>query len=220
LRKLFVSLVFVMVIANLAWAAGQNTPPPAAPAPAAPPARNGTSTAAQPAPAAAGVESRYLIGPGDALEISVWKDEALTKDVVVLPDGTISFPLIGLLKAEGKTVAQLKEEIEEKISQYVTEPVLNVEVKQVNSMLIFVIGRLNMMSTMSGRLILNANANVLQALAMTGGLNPFAKRNSIKIFRQEEGKTKIFPFHYDDVVEGKHLEENIQLKRYDVIVVP
>ena len=65
---------------------------------------------------------RYLIGPGDILTISVWKDEALTKDVVVLPDGVISFPLLGLLKAEGKTVAQLKAEIEEKISQYVTEP--------------------------------------------------------------------------------------------------
>ena len=73
---------------------------------------------------------------------------------------------------------------------------------------------------MSGRLVLNANANVLQALAMAGGLNPFAKRNSIKIFRQEGGKTRIFPFHYDDVVEGKRLEENIELKRYDVIVVP
>ena len=100
-----------------------------------------------------------------------------------------------------------------------TEPVLNVEVKQVNSMLVFVIGRLNM-SSVSGRLVLNANANVLQALAMAGGLNPFAKRNSIKVFRQEGGKTIIFPFHYDDVVEGKRLEENIELKRYDVIVVP
>jgi polysaccharide export outer membrane protein len=210
-RKLFTSLVFVMVIANLAWAAGRNAPTPAT---------KETSPAAQPAPAVVDVDSKYLIGAGDILAISVWKDEALTKDVVVLPDGTISFPLVGLLKAEGKTVAQLKAEIEERISQYVPEPVLSVEVKQVNSMLVFVIGRLNMLSTVSGRLLLNANANVLQALAMTGGLNPFAKRNSIKIFRQEGGKTRIFPFHYDDVVEGKHLEENIELQRYDIIVVP
>lgn len=214
MRKVFVSLVFMMVIANLAWAAGQNAPTPATSA------TNETSPAAQPASAVVGVDSTYLIGAGDVLSISVWKDEALTKDVIVLPDGVISFPLIGLLKAEGKTVAQLKAEIVEKLSQYVTEPVLNVEVKQVNSMLVFVIGRLNMLSTVSGRLVLNANANVLQALAMTGGLNPFAKRNSIKIFRQEGGKTRIFPFHYDDVVEGKRIEENIELKRYDVIVVP
>jgi polysaccharide export outer membrane protein len=209
LRKLLISLVFVMVIANLAWAAEQNAPAPAT---------NETPAAAQPAPAVAGVDSTYLIGPGDLITISVWKDDALTKDEVVLPDGVISFPLIGLLKAAGKTVPQLKAEIEEKISQYVTEPVLNVEVKQVNSMLVFVIGRLNL--TGSGRLVLNANANVLQALAMAGGLNTFAKRNSIKIFRQEHGKTITFPFHYDDVVEGKRLEENIELKRYDVIVVP
>ena len=194
-------MVFVMLIANLAWAEGQKTP------------------ATNEAPAVAGVDSTYLIGPGDILTISVWKDDALTKDVVVLPDGVISFPLIGLLKAGGKTVPQLRTEIEEKIAQYVTDPVLNVEVKQVNSMLIFVIGRLNM-SSVSGRLILNANANVLQALAMAGGLNTFAKRNSIKVFREERGKTIIFPFHYDDVVEGKRLEENIELKRYDVIVVP
>ncbi len=198
-----------MVIANLAWGAGQDTPTPPT---------SEKAPAAQPAPPVVSVDSTYLIGPGDILTISVWKDDALTKDVVVLPDGVISFPLLGLLKAEGKTVAQFKAEIEEKISQYVTEPVLNVEVKQVNSMIVFVIGRLNMSG--SGRLILNANANVLQALAMAGGLNTFAKRNSIKVFRQEGGKTTIFPFRYDDVVEGKHLEENIELKRYDVIVVP
>ncbi len=211
MRKLFVSLVFVMLVANLAWAAGKEASPAAA---------NQPSVAKNAAPAVAAVDSTYIIGPGDILSISVWKDDALTKDVTVLPDGVISFPLLGLLKAQGKTVAQLKSEIEEKISQYVTEPVLNVEVKQVNSMLIFVIGRLNTAGGMSGRLVLNANANVLQALAMAGGLNPFAKRNSIKIFRDEGGKTIIFPFHYDDVVEGKRLEENIELKRYDVIVVP
>jgi polysaccharide export outer membrane protein len=210
LKKLLVSLVFVMLIANLAWAAGEKSPAPAT---------NETSAATGARPAIAGVDSTYLIGPGDVLSISLWKDEALTKDVVVLPDGIISFPLIGLLKAGGKTVPQLWAEIEEKIAQYVTEPVLNVEVKQVNSMLIFVIGRLNMTSS-SGRLVLNANANVLQALAMAGGLNTFAKRNSIKIFREERGKTLMFLFHYDDVVEGKRLEENIELKRYDVIVVP
>ena len=210
MRKLFASLVFVMLMANFAWAAEQNAPVSAA---------DNTLAATDAAPAIADVDSTYIIGPGDVLSISVWKDDALTKDVVVLPDGIISFPLIGLLKAGGKTVPQLKAEIKEKISQYVSDPVLNVEVKQVNSMLVFVIGRLNM-SSVSGRLILNANANVLQALAMGGGLNTFAKRNSIKVFRQEGGKTLLFPFHYDDVVQGKRLEENIELKRYDVIVVP
>ncbi len=162
------------------------------------------------------VDSTYQIGIGDVLGISVWKDDALTKDVTVLPDGMISFPLLGLLKAAGKTVGQFKAEMEERISQYAPDPVLNLEVKQVNSMIIYVIGRVNS----PNRFILNTNVSVLQGLAMAGGLNPFAKRNSIKVFRTEGGATKTFPFHYDDVVEGKRLEENIEMERGDVIVVP
>ena len=85
-------------------------------------------------------------------------------------------------------------------------------------MIIYVIGRVN--SIASGRIVVNTTTNVLQALAIAGGLNPFAKRQSIKIFRTENGKTQTYRFHYDDVVEGKHLEENIELKRGDVVVVP
>jgi polysaccharide biosynthesis/export protein len=162
------------------------------------------------------VNSTYQIGIGDILGISVWKDEALTKEVVVLPDGVISFPLLGLLKAAGKTVGQFKAELEERISQYVPDPVLNIEVKQVNSMIVYVIGRVNN----PNRFVLNTNVSVLQALAMAGGLNPFAKRNSVKVFRNEGGATRTLPFQYDDVVEGRHLEQNVELKRGDVIVVP
>ena len=158
----------------------------------------------------------YLIGPGDVLDISVWKDEALTKSVVVLPDGKISFPLIGEVIASGKTVAQLKKEIQDKLVPFVPDTTLSLEVKQVNSMLIYVIGRVNS----PNRFILNVNVNVLQALAMAGGLNPFAKRGKIKVLRQEGDQTRIFNFQYDDVVDGKHLEQNITLQRGDVIVVP
>jgi len=160
----------------------------------------------------------YLIGPGDMIDISVWKDEALTKSVTVLPDGRISFPLIGEIQAAGRPLAEIKAEVEEKIKPYVPDPTVSVEVKQVNSMLVYVIGRVN--SLISGRYVLNANVNVLQALAMAGGLNPFAKRDKIRVLRQEGGKTVTFKFNYDDVVEGKHLEQNIVLKRGDVVVVP
>ena len=163
-------------------------------------------------------ESCYFIGPGDVIDISVWKDEALTKSVTVLPDGYISFPLIGEIQAAGRPLRQIKEEVEAKIQPYVPEPTVSVEVKQVNSMLVYVIGRVN--SLISGRYVLNANVNVLQALAMAGGLNPFAKRDKIRVLRQEGGKTVTFKFNYDDVVEGKHLEQNIVLKRGDVVVVP
>ena len=209
MRRYLISLLFVMVIAGQGWAAGQDTSPPAG---------SGAPPAASPAPVVVDVDSTYPIGPGDVIGISVWKDEALTKDVVVLPDGTISFPLLGLIKAAGKTVAQLKAELEEKISQYVPEPTLNVELRQVNSLVVYVIGRVNVPT--AGKLQLNTNIDVLQALAMAGGLNPFAKRDKIKIFRKEGEKTRTYAFNYDQVTEGKHLEQNIELKRGDIIVVP
>ncbi|QTA89990.1 polysaccharide biosynthesis/export family protein [Desulfonema magnum] len=159
----------------------------------------------------------YIIGSGDVLYISVWKNNDMTRLATVLPDGKVSFPLIGEILAAGKTAAQLKKELEARISpRFILEPVLSVEVQQVNSMLIYIIGKVNN----PGRFALNTNINVLQALSMAGGLNPFAKRNKIKIFREEGDQTKIFEFRYDDVSDGIHLEQNIRLKRADVIVVP
>jgi polysaccharide export outer membrane protein len=176
----------------------------------------------KPAAAAAGAETAvdfgpdYLLGPGDIIDIAVWKDETLTKSVVVLPDGKISFPLIGEIRAAGRTVPQLKQEITKKISPYAPDPIISIEVRQVNSMLVYVIGRVNT----PGRLSLNTNINVLQALTMAGGLNSFAKRDKIRIFRREGAKTTIFRFKYDDVTEGSDLEQNIVLQRGDIIVVP
>ncbi len=158
----------------------------------------------------------YLLGPGDVIDVGVWKDETLSKTLTVLPDGKISFPLIGEIRAAGRTVPQLKKEIEQKIVRFAPDPIVSIEVRQVNSMLIYVIGRVNT----PGRFSLNTNVNVLQALTMAGGVNAFAKRDKIKIFRQEAGKTKIYRFKYDEVTEGSELEQNIILQRGDVVVVP
>jgi len=172
---------------------------------------------AAPAPSS---QADYVVGPGDVLDISVWKEEALTKSLVVLPDGYIHFPLIGEIRAAGKTVEQIREEIKQKISVYAPDPVLSVEVRQVNSMIIFVLGRVNN----PGKFSVNAKTSVLQGIAMAGGLNPFAKRNDIKVIRQDGGrsadKTQTFAFRYDDVADGKNLEQNILLQRGDVILVP
>jgi polysaccharide biosynthesis/export protein len=169
---------------------------------------------------AAGEEERkagdYVIGQGDVLLISVWKDESLTREVVVLPDGTVSFPLIGTCIAEGRTVNELKKDISQKLNRFVPDPVLSVEVKSANSMYIYVIGRVNN----PGRFILNGNVNVLQALAIAGGLNPFAEKNKIKIIRTVDGVGTTLNFRYNDVSKGAHLEQNVILRRGDVIVVP
>src|SRR5208283_4924878 len=167
----------------------------------------GTVPALPSSPEMALDEGDYLIGPGDVLDISVWKDEALTRSCVVRPDGAISFPLIGDIQATGKTPSQLKAEMEGKLDRYVPGGTLSLEVKQVNSLIIYVIGKVNA----PGRFIMNANVDVLQALATAGGLNIYAKRGRIKIFRHEKNETKIFRFDYDEVVDGKHLEQNIRL---------
>ena len=171
---------------------------------------------AEPAPGRPAQGGDYVIGSGDQLGISVWRDEHLSRTVVVLPDGRISFPLVGELVAGGKTVAQLKQELEGKLTRFVSDAGVTVEVKQSNSMIVYIIGRVNA----PGRQAMSASTNVLQALAMAGGLNPFARKSEVKVFRQQGGKTSVFSFDYTDVAEGRHLETNIELQRGDVVIVP
>jgi polysaccharide biosynthesis/export protein len=133
-----------------------------------------------------------------------------------LADGKINIPLIGEVLAGGRTLKEVAKEVEARLSSFVPEPVLTLEVKQCNSLYVFVMGRVNN----PGRSNLVSTVNVLQALAMAGGPNPFAKRDQIKIFRTEGGKTTIISFDYDEVTAGQRLEENVELMRGDVIFVP
>jgi polysaccharide export outer membrane protein len=133
----------------------------------------------------------------------------------VLPDGTFSFPLVGRFPAAGKPVEELSAAVEEKLTRYIPEPDLSVIVQQVNSQVIYVIGKVNR----PGHIPLNRNVDVLQALAMAGGLNVFANEKDIRIFRKTEDRTMVIPFNYKAVTEENRLEENIFLQRGDVIVV-
>ena len=158
----------------------------------------------------------FLLGPEDVLEISVWKDETLTKQVVVRPDGKISFPLIGEIQAAGRTVEDLRKEIIEKLSEFISDPVVTVMVIGINSYKIYVIGKVNK----PGAYTVGRPVNVMQALSMAGGFSPFADLDNISILREQNGKQIRIKFNYKEVAKGKHLEENILLKRGDVIVVP
>ena len=158
----------------------------------------------------------YRIGPGDVLEISVWKDPSLTRQVVVLPDGRIDFPLVGHFVAMGRTTRELKTEMEAKLKRYIPDPILTVIVQQASSMRIYVIGKVNR----PGHFQLSGNLNVMQALAMAGGLNTFAKPNEIQIYREEGDHTVVYLFAYEKVSAGKKVDQNIVLHRGDVIVVP
>lgn len=157
----------------------------------------------------------YRIGCGDVLMISAWKEEALSRQASVLPDGNITFPLIGEIKAKGSTINELKKTMEEKLSVYMPGAILSVQVLQSNSMVIYVVGKVNA----PGQYPIHENVTVMQALTMARGVNPFADKDEIRIFRNVDGTEKIFYFNYTDMASGKNLEQNIRLERGDLIVV-
>lgn len=158
----------------------------------------------------------YPIGAEDVLEISVWKEEGLKKEVLVRPDGGISFPLAGDMQAAGKTASQLQKEITLRLEKFMSDPVVSVAVLKVASNKIYVIGRVNK----PGDYLAGRYVDVLQVLSMAGGLTPFAAENDIKVLRKENGKDIVFPFRYSQVKAGNNLEQNIVLKGGDVVVVP
>lgn len=160
--------------------------------------------------------SKFYLGPGDVLEISVWKDEALSRQVVVRPDGKISFPLIGDVVARGRTVSQLREAVEGKIKAFVPDAPVNVMVIQVGSPKVYVVGKV----AKPGLYIMGEPLRVMQVLAMAGGMTPFAKKNDIIIIRKDNGGQQVYPFNYSKVADGKDLGQNIRLEPGDTVVVP
>ncbi|MBW1722347.1 MAG: polysaccharide export protein [Deltaproteobacteria bacterium] len=158
----------------------------------------------------------YRIGPGDLIEVSIWRDENLTREILVPPDGVISFPLIEEIEVTSLTVPQLREKITRKICEYIPDATVTVILLKANSLMAYVIGKVNQ----PGRYPITLNTNVMQILAMAGGLNPFAAPKKILILRVEGGKTLALSFNYDQVKKGENLEQNILLKRGDVVVVP
>jgi len=158
----------------------------------------------------------FFLGPEDILEISVWKDDALTKQVVVRPDGWISFPLIGDIKAAGRSVEELRQEIQTRIKTYVPDAPVTVLVIKVGSPKVFVVGKV----AKPGVYIMGEPMRVMQILAIAGGATPFADRDSILIIREENNKQSIYNFDYNKVADGKELQQNITLKPGDTIVVP
>jgi polysaccharide export outer membrane protein len=157
----------------------------------------------------------YRIVPGDVLEISVWREEGLAQKVLVRPDGGISFPLIGNVAAGGLTVDQLRGEIGARLGEFLSAPEVTVAVVNSNQR-IYVVGKVNKPGDFP---ILN-RVTVMQALAMAGGLTPFADRDDIAVLRRSGQENLRLPFDYDSVEDGENLEQNVLLQNGDVVVVP
>ena len=161
-------------------------------------------------------DGSYLIGPGDVLNISVWKEEGMQLEVLVRPDGGITFPLAGEIKAGGLTTKALSDDLVKKLKKYIPHPNVTVSVMQSVSNKIYVIGKVNR----PGEFIATGYMDVLQALTMAGGLTPYAESDEIKIIRHTETGTKMKLFDYDEVISGERLDMNIILKAGDTVVVP
>ena len=159
----------------------------------------------------------YALNAGDTLDISVWKEEELTKkDVIVRPDGKFSFPLAGQVLARGRTAAEVEAEITTRLKRYVAEPVVSVSVKNLDGCRIYVIGQVSK----AGSFVMNPRVNVLQALSLAGGMTPFAAVNDIMVLRGSGEGQRAIPFHYGEVVKGRNLNQNVLLEAGDVVVVP
>ena len=161
-------------------------------------------------------ESTYQIGPGDVLEISVWKDESLTRELVVPPDGIMSFPLIGDLDVKYMTVTDVRKAITKKLSEYVPDATVSVILINLNSLKAYVIGKVHK----PGQYGITMETSVMQVLSMAGGINPFAAGSKILILRQINNKTVKIPFNHNQVMKGENLQQNILIQRGDVVVVP
>ena len=158
----------------------------------------------------------YRLNPGDILQVAVWNEEALQQELLVLPDGTISFPLVGIVEVAGKTPAQVQDELAQKLSRLIPDPEINLTVRAVSGNNVYVIGKVNR----PGQFAMTSRIDVVQALSLAGGFTPYAKSDSIQILRRTGGKLKIIPFDYSKIADGKALETNILLQSGDTIVVP
>lgn len=160
----------------------------------------------------------YAVNPGDTLNISVWKEETLQQELRVLPDGTISFPLAGVVKVAGKTIKTVQQELTKKLSEYITNPTVNIVVKAVEGNVVYVLGQVKA----PGHFIMLSQTDVMQALTLAGGLTAFAKANSIIILRRNKDFSEVIKFEYGELESGNStaLDKNYLLKSGDVIVVP
>jgi polysaccharide export outer membrane protein len=159
---------------------------------------------------------RYLLNSGDVLDISVWNEPELQKQVVILPDGTISFPLAGEVMAKDQTVVNVQSELKTKLSEYLANPVVTVSVASVDGNRIHILGKVST----PGSFKMSKPLDAIQALSLAGGLSPYAEENKIVVLRRENGKQKVLPVHYADIKKGQQLDTNIILKSGDVLLIP
>lgn len=167
------------------------------------------------------IPGEFLLGPEDVVEITVWKNQELSRTTIIRPDGLISMPIIGDVQAAGLTADALAKRIAERLAEFVTNPAVSVSVKEINSYSIFVLGEV----AKPGKYQLKSYTTLLQAISMAGGFTEFAKKNKLQVVRNSpNGDGRLheirIPVRYDDLLAGQGEPGNFVLKSGDTVVVP
>jgi polysaccharide export outer membrane protein len=158
----------------------------------------------------------YTIGKGDVLEVFVWRNEQLSRRVVVRPDGKISLPFIQDLRAEGFTPVQLKNRVTRELGQHIASPQVSVIVSEINSYRVSVLGRVNN----PGVYPITGKTTIAEAIALAGGFTEWANRRKITVVTHQEEKEIKVIINYKKISSGKDPSQNIILKRDDIVIVP
>lgn len=158
----------------------------------------------------------YMLKEGDTLDISVWGEDTLTKETIVLPDGSITFPLAGRIAVVGNTVLEVEKKVTDKLKKYLPDPQVTVVVSVVAGNQIYILGKVNT----PGPVLMAGPMTVMQALSLNGGFDKFADLSGIKVLRNTDKGQQVIPVNYNALIKGNNLKSNILLQAGDTILVP
>jgi polysaccharide export outer membrane protein len=161
----------------------------------------------------------YTLRQGDRLQVSVWKEEALNREVRVLPDGSISFPLVGRLQVAGNTTSDVERKIREGLKTYIPEAVVSVAVVATEGHTVYVLGKVLKPGAVA---LTSANTTVLQVLSQAGGLDRFANADAIVVLRgaAPDAQPQTLRVRYRDLLKGEALDSNVVMRPGDTVMVP
>lgn len=169
-----------------------------------------------PVSVAAEQSNAYMLHAGDSVQVSVWREDSLQKEVKVLPDGSITFPLVGRVEVAGFSTSAVEKRIVEKLKEFIPDPIVTVVIMGVEGNRAYVLGKV----LKPGPMILSGPTNVLQALSIAGGLDKFADEGAIKLIRNTANGQTVVPVHYRDLIGGRDLTTNIEVMAGDTLLVP
>jgi len=161
-------------------------------------------------------EANYRLHSGDTLHISVWREPDLVQDLLIRPDGGITFPLVGDVEIQGLTMTQAQDALKNRLEKFVPDAQVHMTLLSAAGNTAYVIGKVSR----PGPVVLSGNVSVVQALSVAGGATVFADVDDIRVLRECDGKQQTFVVNYSDIEEGVNLSQNIALQGGDVIVVP